>query len=247
MKKFSQFISEEINDLTLETVFGSHSLNEQFNFKPSKKEIDDVHENNKVEDTNGSIKDYTYESAPINSALHQHHNTGEADSDMLDKARRLTSVLANHSLKSDTTLFTGLRRNPTDVFKNNGSTNSPVKVTLPAFTSTSNHITQACHFAKSGSHATEHTLRTPEVSTEGHSETHHVLMLHTPAGTEGGSVRDHATFRNEHEVLLNRGLHVEIHPHPTTFIHPKQFGNVSSNKHFTVWHARVLGNKRKDI
>ena len=33
MKTFSQFILEEINDPTLETVFGSHSLNEQFNFK----------------------------------------------------------------------------------------------------------------------------------------------------------------------------------------------------------------------
>jgi len=249
MKTFKEFIHiiEESNTPTLETVFGSHSINEQFNFKPSRQEIDEVHEQNKVEDTDGSVKNYTYESAPINSALHQHHKTGEADGDMLDKAKKLTSVLSKHNLKSDTTLFTGLRRNPTHLFENNGSTDDPVTVTLPAFTSTSNHVSQACHFAKPGTHASEHTLRTPNVPAEDHSETHHMLMLHTPAGTEGGSVRDHAEFKNEHEILLNRGLQVEIHPHPTTFIHPKQFGNVSSGKHFTVWHARVIGNNRKDL
>ncbi len=243
MKRFKEFSVYP----SLETIFGSHSnLNEEFNFKPSKRDILDLHDKNEIKDSSGSIKDYASYSAPINSTLHKHHEGEKADSTNLDKASRITNILSKHKMSEDSNLFTGLRRNPSHLFKNKSKS---VKVHLPAFTSTSNSLTEACGFAKEGSHADHggHSLRTRETSKEGHPNTRHVLLLHTPAGTEGGSVRHHAEFSNEHEILLNRGMHVEIHPEPSTFVHPKIFGNTSSNQHFTVWHGKVVGNKKNTL
>ncbi len=243
MKTFKQFSKYS----SLETVFGSHSnLNEELNFKPAKRDILTLHDKNQIKDSSGSIKNYASYSAPINSALHKHHNGEKADNDSLDKARKITKILSNHKLGEHSTLFTGLRRNPSHLFKNKSK---PIKVHLPAFTSTSNSLTEACGFAKEGSHADSegHKLKTPETTKEGHSNTRHVLLLDTPKGTEGGSVRHHAEFSNEHEVLLNRGMHVEIHHEPTTFIHPRIFGNTSSNQHFTLWHGKVVGNEKNKL
>ena len=106
MKTFKQFSKYS----SLETVFGSHSnLNEELNFKPAKRDILDLHDKNQIKDSSGSIKNYASYSAPINSALHKHHNGEKADNDSLDKARKITKILSNHKLGEHSTLFTGLR------------------------------------------------------------------------------------------------------------------------------------------
>jgi hypothetical protein len=212
-----------------------------------------IHAAHPIEDQDKGIRDYTYDSTDINRSLFRHHQTGEHPRDYKDfrgelgiayspsgnqynaheHIQRVDKVLDKHKIKQDTHVFSGLSRPPTEHFK--GNTNKPVKVHFPAYTSTTTDFDKSLQFTENGAKkAVDHTPLNQDAPKSTKGKTRHVLKIRVPKGTPGGSVRNIAHYKSENEILLHRGMDMEIHHQPTVMNHPE-------HGHITVWHARVVG------
>jgi hypothetical protein len=218
-----------------------------------------IHDANKVKDAKEAVSEYTYDSTDINRSLFNHHKTGQHPKDYddyvgkhrqmfvpsgniyhaHDHIKRLDDVMNNHKIAKDTHVFTGLSRPPMEHFK--GKTNKPVKVHFPAYTSTSTNFDVTPNFSKNAKSADEHKPLNTDAKRPKNGKTKHILKIHVPKGTPGGSVRHLSRYQDEedhsmaeNEILLHRGMDMEIHHQPTLVNHPY-------HGHLTVWHARVVG------
>jgi hypothetical protein len=218
-----------------------------------------IHDANKVKDSKEAVKEYTSDSTDINRSLFNHHKTGQHPKDyddyvgkhrqmfvpsgniyhVHDHIKRLDDVMNNHKIAKDTHVFTGVSRPPMEHFK--GKTNKPVKVHFPAYTSTSTNFDVTPNFSKNAKSADEHKPLNTDAKKPKNGQTKHILKIHVPKGTPGGSVRHLSPYQEpenhsfeENEILLHRGLDMEIHHQPTLVNHPE-------HGHLTVWHARVVG------
>ena len=212
---------------------------------------DKIHNEHKVKDKNKGLRDYTYDSTDINRSLFRHHQTGEHPKTYSDfrgelgykynkynsheHIKRVDKVLNKHKITKDTHVFSGLSRPPMDHFK--GKTNKPAKVHFPAYTSTTTNFNQSLNFTENGARkAVDHTPLNQDAPKSKTGNTRHVLKIHVPKGTPGGSVRHLTHYDNENEILLHRGMNMEIHHQPTVIDHPY-------HGHVTVWHARIIEHK----
>lgn len=256
-------------DKNFTTVFGKHSnakdwLNayrKEYNLKPlpmqneavepttardqisahSKQAEKDIHDTNKLkDDKDQNLMYHSTESYQTNSTLHSHANGKKVYSQQVNG---LDKIMSKARIRKDTHVFTGIQYSPEKFFKkkNRGET---ATTHLPAFTSTTTDFNQAIGFGFKMPHdLNKHPAANndaPPFPDGKMRSAHHVLKLHVPAGTPGGSIRHLAEYQDENEVLLHRGLNIEIHPHPTITHHPER-------GHVVVWHARVVGHDPKDF
>lgn len=279
MKSFQEFlINEDKSRLpALETIFGSHSKGRikksrrrmsedigqfnssgasQINEHTPEKE-DQIHNENKINamGSEEAIGSYTSDSTWFNKTLHRHYlehgrepMTGK--SGLFDDVEPLDKALNASTIKKDTHVFTGIKRNPAALFEQagklgDGSVQEPVTTHHPAYLSTSTNFGSAIQFSSAMPHDlqkhpalnSDHASQ-EEISNNYEGGPHHVLKLHVPAGTHGGSVRhlSQGEGEDENEILLHRGHNIQIDPHPTIVPHPWIDG-----EHVAVWHARIVG------
>lgn len=169
------------------------------------------------------------------STSHEHHKLYDPDKKDI---KLIDAHLDKHTIKKDIHVFTGLPHSPVHAFRQqNAKKGESIKVHLPAYTSTSTDYKTAYKFAKYDENDTEHhSPINTDAPKKIENKEKHILKLHVPAGTKGGSVRDQSALSNENEVLLHRGHNIEIHPHPTV------------NKDGThVWHARIISHTPSKI
>jgi len=242
----------------METVFGSHSLIlEDSNIsgiltdKNSGKHINTVaqhihlHEKvapidhkNMSDNERESVHDYSDDSRPINSMLHQHakgHDISVPSKVAYKKiVGHLDSVLRRRKTTEDMHVYTGLKKSPAAHFKKEGGRVPEKKeVHLPAFTSTSTSIKSARGFAEETMHPNDerHGITYPD---DGHVR--HILKIHVPKGSHAMSLKEKSFAPEENEILMARGHHIEIHHQPE---------HISKDTY--MWHARVVGHHQHDL
>lgn len=238
MKTFEQFLKDKSKQQpVLVTVFGTRGkkrLKEEASIKDIgiHSEIDEykIHDFNAVE-TSNAVRKYAMSSSDMNGVLHTlHGNTdrpvhGNVVNNNKKHIKALDEVLNNSKMHADTHVFTGLPHSPIKHFKDmKAKKGESITIHHPAYLSTSTSYETAKFFASKPS----------EVTKPGAEK--HVLKLHIPQGTKGGSIRHLATFADENEVLLHRGHNIEIHPNPTI-----------DHDGTHVWHAKVVSHTPKHI
>lgn len=185
-----------------------------------------------------AVHDYSDESRPINSTLHQHakgHDVSTVNKQAYRKTiGHLDSVMRRRSTSEDMHVYTGLKHSPAKHFKKEeGKVPEKKVVHLPAFTSTSTSVKSARGFAEPTMHPNDerHGITYSE-----DGEARHILKIHVPKGTPAMSLKEKSFAPEEHEVLLHRGMHIEVHHQPEHL-----------SKDTFLWHARVVGHKVPDL
>lgn len=172
-----------------------------------------------------SVVDYTDDSSDLNKSLYEHSHRAKVPEDkIVEHSNALESALSKHKTTEPTHVFTGLRRSPAEHFAA-GAHDKPTRVHVPAFISASTTLNKARTFATEVSHRND-----AHHGISGMAQ--HMLKIHMPAGTSAASMKSHSFIPGENEILLNRGHHLEIDPHPE---------HLGSDMH--LWNARVVEHK----
>ena len=241
------FISSPIHKESVQPTKGNDQLNLH-----DQKTADDIHDRNEVKTNTNEIEHYTDWSKDINGSLHEHYKSGKKPNrQTMSHIKKLDKTLSKHKISHDLHVFSGLRESPEKLFKDKKDGESAL-THFPAYTSTSTSFHMSSRFSdfqpiknsNIGPNKKHKPLNT-DTQKKGELQTRHMIKLHVPKGTLGGSIRNESVHPGEDEILLHRGLHVEIHPHPTTMFHPD--AGPHDGDHVTVWHARVVGHNPKEI
>jgi hypothetical protein len=141
-------------------------------------------------------------------------------------------LLANHKLPEQIVVYTGLKQSPAEAWETYGAdVSKPIRLHLPAYTSTTTNFKIALmHVDEDPAQVSRsrHKPRNKDAPTDEWGL--QILMITLPAGIPAASVKKISDYENENEILLPRGMDVEINPSPT----------VLKNGDY-VWHAQVLG------
>jgi hypothetical protein len=204
----------------------------------SAKDENKIHSDNKTKENNALFR-YTEGSRIVNKSLYNLHAKKQKPSNA-DHIKQIDQALNSEKIKHDTHVFTGLSRDPREHWSKNNK-NKPVVVHHPAYISTSTKYSEAHFFAEpdlNDHHSEEHhkPLNHDAPKLDKDSMVQHVLKIHVPAGTHGGSVSHQSEHPHENEILLHRGHDIEIHHQPT--IHP-------DGTH--VWHGRIVNHNPKQV
>jgi hypothetical protein len=200
------------------------------------KEITDPHELNKLDVEpddlrhnlyKPALRRYSWDSKQISNLLHRMYKKQPFDPANLnyfkDDILMLDDIMFNHLIKQNITLYHGLKENPIRVWKKyNVPANKSVRVHFPGFISTTDDFDVTRYFAE------------PDL------DQRNILEIDVPAGTPGLSIKNLSTMPKENEILLSRGLDIEIQPNPTqvrTFL-----GSIVH-----VWNAKVVGVNPSEI
>lgn len=240
---------------SIETMFGDHSIPK--NIKESvdlaKDKLDDsdhdeekIHKNNEVSYNSDISEHYSVDSGPLNKYLHNRYNKEDKDEEFDNYAKSIDKHLDKHKTKHDFYVYTGLSRPPHKFFE--GHDKDTVTFHHPAYLSTSTNFRKASEFARIRNEkediadSEKHKLRNEDPGNKYITSipTRHVLKLHVPKGTKGGSIREQASYRDENEVLLHRGHNIEIHRHPSI-----SYGH--KGLRFAVWHGKIVGHDKEDL
>lgn len=155
---------------------------------------------------------------------------------LLDKVAKIDSALKAKKIKKDLILYSGIPQSPSKAWKEyKQDTSKPIRVHLPAYTSTTTDFRVARDFARYDTfNSREHPVINGDESVKNTSvHGSHVLEIHVPKGLYGGSVKGISYHKGEDEFVLPRGLVVEIDPLPV------QYGDSATY----VWRARVVGHQ----
>ena len=162
------------------------------------------------------------------------NNKFTMDDTTIEDIRMLDDIMENHPIKHDITIYHGAKENPFRLWRNYRSPlDKPVLTHWPAFISTSTSIRTAMWFA---SMDVIHVLPNIVDYISGDSDkkrwfrkvsggpfgklgynffVKNVLQIRVPAGTPGLSIKAHSQVKHEDEILLGRGLEIQINPFPT--------------------------------
>jgi len=168
-----------------------------------------------------SISNYTSTSLDIAKILHKmyRNNNFKAPQYQQKEIQMLDDIMYNHPLKTNLRLYHGLKENPFRVWiKYKMPFHKSVIVHMPAFTSTSTDIKKAIGF-----------------SNYDYNDMRSVLKMNVPAGTPGLSVRKYSQYPGENEILLGRGINLQISPNP------KNYDNYT-----LIWNCKVLSATPKE-
>jgi hypothetical protein len=186
-----------------------------------------------------AISDYSDESKPLNSLLHQHSKGHDISQDSKKQYRKtinyLDSVLSRRKTNEDIHVYTGLKKSPAAYFTYNKGVPSPTQeVHLPAFTSTSTSIKSARGFSEPVSHVRDenHGISYPTEE----NEVRHILKIHVPKGTHGMSLKGASFAPEENEILLHRGHNLEISSNPE---------HISKDTY--LWHGKLISHAPKNL
>ena len=147
--------------------------------------------------------------------------------------------MANHKLPQQIVVYTGLRQSPAEAWETYGAdVTKPIRLHLPAYTSTTTKLKVALIHAGEGEIAqvsrARHKPRNKDAPADEWGT--QILMMTLPAGLPAASVKKISEFPEENEILLPRGMDIEINPSPT----------VLKGGDF-VWHATVLSHSPVQI
>jgi hypothetical protein len=199
------------------------------------------HSNNRMKDEmlssapghQGWLHNYSDNSKQMNDALYNHHQNKKIETTQFNDEQRhqrnlsfaneTEKVLAKHKTNDDHTVFTGISQEHAGFLKNQ---TKPTKVHHAGFISSSTHFDQAARFTGGGG--------------KNDKEEKHILQIHVPKGTQGGSMSGNTYYSKEKEILLQRGHDLKIDHTPTVINHPKH-GTVN------VWHAKIIGHNPKPL
>ncbi len=148
-----------------------------------------------------------------------------------DIIENLKSALAKHKTGEDMTVSSGIKVSPDSFRKENDE--GPIKMTMPAFTSTSLSVHIARDFAK-------------PVQKEGESSgDEHVVHIDVPKGSHGAYVAHHSAIPEEHEFILHPGARLHVDPLPSHISERTTFDGERIKTHH--WNARLVHDGIKDV
>ena len=189
--------------------------------------IEDIHKDTYIPkadyDKAATVRGHTIHSTDVNDALHKHYR-GEKEINrnkgyVGGHIEKLDTILAKFKLSKPGTVYSGIPESIEQAYKKYKADRSkPIRLHLPAYTSTSTSLSVATRFAK--------------VSGTTYSG-EHILMIELPIGTPAVSVKSVSNYKEENEVLLPRGMNIEVHPTPS--IIPKRDADLY------IWKAKALG------
>jgi len=189
--------------------------------------IEDIHKDTYIRkddyDKADPVRDYTDQSSDINDALHKHYR-GKKEINrnkgwIGGHIEKLDTILAKFKLSKPATVYSGIPESIEQAYeKYQADRSKPIRLHLPAYTSTSTSLSVAKGYAK--------------VSGSTYSG-EHILMIELPIGTPAVSVKSVSNYKEENEVLLPRGMNIEVHPTPS--IIPKRDADLY------IWKAKALG------
>ena len=183
--------------------------------------------------------DYSGESRPLNHFLHQHYRNKlpkNKDFNSTKHIEALDRLIANHRLKHQLVVYTGVKESPADAWlKYKADVTKPIRLHLPAYTSTTTNIKRAYEFSE---HEVVLRKRHQPRNADAPSEEFgvQVLMMTIPPGNPAASLKKISQWPHENEIILPRGLDIEIDPRPTV---------LKNNAH--VWHTQVVGHNPVQI
>jgi hypothetical protein len=162
-------------------------------------------------------------SRTVNNILHQHYR-GETEIDPKSHAakhiKKMDKVLKRFSLSKPAKVYTGIPVSVEHAYeKYKADRSKPIRLHLPAYTSASTKFLQAISFSV--------------------GRGNNVLMIELPIGTPAVSLKKISSHDYEKEVLLPRGIDIEVQPTPE--IVEKYGGKIY------VWKAKALGHSPIEI
>lgn len=146
----------------------------------------------------GPLSYYTLGSRTVNDKLHQHYR-GETEIDsnspVAQHIKKMDKVFKRFSLSKPAKVYTGIPVSVEHAYeKYKADRSKPIRLHLPAYTSTSTSFYQAVTFTVGGNN--------------------NLLMIELPIGTPAISVKKISAHAYENEVLLPRGMYIEVKPTP---------------------------------
>jgi 8-oxo-dGTP pyrophosphatase MutT (NUDIX family) len=191
-------------------------------------------------------------SARINDALHRHYRNQNHPTTQYANIERIDNILKQYPLKENLKVYSGIPESPGRIWlKYKADTKRPVRVHLPAFTSTSTDFKISfmgfakLDYTRLDQHVPRNGMETipPFFIKPLHSDSktkvytgYNILHITVPAGFPALSMNNISSQGpDEKEILLPRGLDIEIDPHP--YIKP------SGDKvpPAVIWFAKVIG------
>lgn len=159
------------------------------------------------------------------------------------KANNLHDSIKEHSIPHDIHVYAGTGFSPGRHIKydehGKADLTKPLKVKMPAFTSTSIDPDVAMNFAKQDRKHHNNEYAAGRVGLYD-MVPRNIIKIHVPKGASGAYMHHHySSLPEENEVLINKGAKLHIHPVPT--VEANQIGV----KH--IWHARLVHDGYKKL
>lgn len=183
---------------------------------------------------------YTSDSYNLNDYLHRHYRkaahtvTKDDEKNYKNQVQSLDRALTLRRLKNPLTVYTAVPESPANAWAVYGAdVRRPIRLHLPAYTSTTTSLKVAVQFAEDSlpTDSVDHRRHPPRNIKKGAGDNgNQIIMLTIPAGTPASSVKNVSQIPEENEVLLPRGMDIEVNPRPTLL----------KNGDY-VWHAQVIG------
>ena len=234
------FMSEAVSDLINYPSKEQSKIHQQYDILRNKKYADQTDRQSGQQKTDiDYITDYTTgDSNDINDYLHRHYRKKASKNDLAKYKKNLQSIdraLTVQRLTKPLTVYTAVPESPANAWTIYGADiRLPIRLHLPAYTSTSTSLESVIEFAIESvtPDSVDHKRHPPRNSKKapGDVDTNQIIMLQIPVGTPAASVKGISDYPDENEILMPRGLDIEISPNPTVI----KYGDY-------VWHARVLG------
>jgi 8-oxo-dGTP pyrophosphatase MutT (NUDIX family) len=202
------------------------------------------------------LQDYSEESTSLNDYLHRHYRNQtvnpktKSKQNYRDQSKSLDTVFKNAKLTRNIKVYTGIPESPGRIWeKYHADVTKPVRVHLPAYTSTTTDFNVAyINFAKAD--YTDYNNHRPRNVVKGNLELYsmgvvsqgirkvydgsQILHIIVPAGYPAMSMVSVSRYGDdEEEILLPRGLDIEIEPNP--------YIKTTLGRPIVVWFAKVVG------
>lgn len=153
-----------------------------------------------------------------------------------DDIQILDDIMANHYIRYDTTVFHGCRETPARIWlMNNLPVDKPIRIHLPAFTSTTTEWWIARGFS-SDDYGFVSKYKKEFLAANWPTRGYNLLEINLKAGTPGLSVKKHSQHSSENEILLGRGVELEVSPEPRRI----------AEKDIILWSCTVVDTKPRE-
>ena len=168
------------------------------------------------------MSDHSESSKSVNDTLHKHYR---GNSEINPRTlvgihiKKMDKVLSKFVLDKPAKVYSGIPVSIEDAYKQyKADKYKPIRLHLPAYTSTTTSLVQASNFA-SYANKNNNFLQ--------------VLLIELPIGTPAVSIKNVSNYEYEKEVLLPRGMNIEVQPKPNII--------EKNNKKIYIWQAKALG------
>jgi hypothetical protein len=186
-----------------------------------------------------TVRNYSGDGASfINNYLHHHYRKKDLSNsgtlDWRENIAVLDRVLSSKKLPKDLTVFTVLPESPADAWElYKSDVTKPIRLHLPAYTSCTTDLEMAISIGSNRrTHAvnlSRHPPRNKKINVSLHKSTQ-ILLIKLPKGTGAASIKHVSKYPDENEILMPRGMDIEIEPDPTLL-----------KDDTLVWHTRITG------